>query len=592
MKRFCTVLFSAAVLLAAVLSASCSDGGSSSSGGDTAQVPGGGDTSGAGEEGSRDTIILHAQYPYIYVWESGVSGLDNKQSEMKAESDGWYYFEIKSSSAKVIFKPNADDDWSGQTEDLYAIAGEWWYNGSELSDTEPSGGQTDTKLSAPENVTATASGSSSITVSWDAVDGADRYIVYYRSYSGTDDTCKRNGTEKTKSTENTSVLIQQLEHKNYLFWVTAENSAGESEESMWDYAMPNSSSGGSDSDSGDSGTTTTLSAPTGLTAAAQSSSEITLSWNAVSGASSYNIYYGTNSSNANARLYTSSSTTRCTVSSLSANTMYYFWIKACASDGTESSFSNFANARTNAISSGSGGSGGSPTLTNDLLSDMTILDLFEKPGIFISKVRLTDGKNGFYIPLSNSSDMNAAYYILYRSTTSKTDKSEYKKIKTVPKSSNIAFEDFDIDFTKNKTYYYIVVAVNSKNATVGTMSANGISIVLGDTQVRYSVNAVNSPSNIGRYVSIDNSATYTHFIFESQKIRDGTKYKYIHKSVISSLEPGYHSIKCRRTQTGTYYDIVSNYNFLPGCEYSINLDSGKISSSSPTLSSVRVFEPS
>lgn len=351
MKRFCTALFSAAVLLAAVLSASCSDVSSASQGGgDTAQVPGGGTAPGAGEEGSRDTIILHAQYPYIYVWESGVSGLDNKQSEMKAESDGWYYFEIKSSSAKVIFKPNADDDWSGQTEDLYAIAGEWWYNGSELSDTKPSGGQSDTKLSAPENVTAAASGSSSITVSWDAVDGADRYVVYYRSSLGTNDTYKRNGTEKTKSTENTSVLIQQLEYKCYLFWVTAENSAGESEESMWDYAMPNGSSG-----SGGSGTTTTLSAPTGLTAAAQSSSEITLSWNAVSGASSYNIYYGTNSSNANARLYTSSATTRCTVSSLSANTMYYFWTKACASDGTESGFSNFANARTNAASSGSGG---------------------------------------------------------------------------------------------------------------------------------------------------------------------------------------------------------------------------------------------
>lgn len=577
MKRFCTVLFAAAVLLAAVLSASCSDVSSASQGGgDTAQVPGGGTAPGAGEEGSRDTIILHAQYPYIYVWESGVSGLDNKQSEMKAESDGWYYFEIKSSSAKVIFKPNADDDWSGQTEDLYAIAGEWWYNGSELSDTKPSGGQSDTKLSAPENVTATASGSSSITVSWDAVDGADRYTVYYRSYSGTDDTCKRNGTEKTKSTENTSVLIQQLEYKCYLFWVTAENSAGESEESMWAYAMPNSSSG-----SGGSGTTTTLSAPTGLTATAQSSSEITLSWNAVSGASSYNIYYGTNSSNANARLYTSSATTRCTVSSLSANTMYYFWTKACASDGTESGFSNFANARTNAVSSGSGGSGGSPTVTNDLLSSMMILDLFEKP-IINTYVKLTDGKNGFYIPLSNSSDMNAAYYILYRSTTSKTDKSEYKKIKTVPKSSNIAFEDFDIDFTKNKTYYYIVVAVDSKNATVGTMSTNGTSIVLGDTRIKYTITADNSRQEIKRYFSVDDSngswLTYK---------KGGAKYTY------RSLDPGTHSIKGGRSSS-SLRAIVSNYNFLPGCEYSINLDSGSISSASPTLSStsVRGFEPS
>lgn len=263
MKRFCTVLFSAAVLLAAVLSASCSDGGFGSQGGDTAQVPGDGTaTGGAGEEGS-------------------------------SSGSGWEYITVPS---------------------------------------------------APENVTATASGSSSITVSWDAVDGADRYIVYYRSYSGTNDTYKRNGTEKTKSTENTSVLIQQLEHKYYLFWVTAENSAGESEESMWAYAMPNSSSG-----SGGSSTTTTLSAPTGLYATAASSSSVRLTWNSVSGATKYYVYKSQYASFATSDSYSTTSTFM-TVTGLKANTKYYFRVQA-ANSTTTSGYSASDYATTEAVAS-------------------------------------------------------------------------------------------------------------------------------------------------------------------------------------------------------------------------------------------------
>lgn len=121
MKRFCNVLFLMAVSFAVIFSVlGCTDISDSESDGDVSSGTGG-DSSGTNS--TDDSIILHAQYPYIYVWESGISKLDKKTSGMKVEEDGWYYFEIRASSAMVIFKPNADD-WDGQTDNLYATAGE------------------------------------------------------------------------------------------------------------------------------------------------------------------------------------------------------------------------------------------------------------------------------------------------------------------------------------------------------------------------------------------------------------------------------------------------------------------------------------
>lgn len=200
--------------------------------------------------------------------------------------------------------------------------------------------------SAPENVTATASGSSSITVSWDAVDGADRYVVYYRSHTGSYENYERDGTEKKVSATNTSVLIEQLAYNCYLFWVTAGNSAGESHESLWTYAVPNSTSGGSSSGSGDSGT---LSAPTGLYATAESSSSIRLTWNSVSGATKYYVYKSQYASFATSDSYSTTSTFM-TVTGLKANTKYYFRVQA-ANSTTTSGYSASDYATTEAAAS-------------------------------------------------------------------------------------------------------------------------------------------------------------------------------------------------------------------------------------------------
>lgn len=96
-------------------------------------------------------------------------------------------------------------------------------------------------------------------------------------------------------------------------------------------------------------------APTGLTATAVSSSQINLSWNAVSGAIEYDVYRSTTSGGPYSQI-TTVSTTSFQNTGLSPSTTYYYVVKAF--DGTcESGFSNQASATTQ------GGGGGCTTQT-------------------------------------------------------------------------------------------------------------------------------------------------------------------------------------------------------------------------------------
>lgn len=123
MKRFFAILFSMAALVSATIFVSCSND-DSSSGGDDYYIGGG-----------NETIILHAQYyNNIFIWESGISELDEHENEMTAEYDGWYSFEIKSNSAGFLF---FRDNWENKTEDLHATAGEYWYKDGKLYSYNP-----------------------------------------------------------------------------------------------------------------------------------------------------------------------------------------------------------------------------------------------------------------------------------------------------------------------------------------------------------------------------------------------------------------------------------------------------------------------
>lgn len=119
-----------------------------------------------------DGITVHAKYKYIYIWDSGVKELDETSQAMTSEGDGWYYYEIPASSAKIIFKQ--DSGWTGQTGDLSrSEKGEWWYSSGKWYDGNPD------KPSTPEVKASVASGTylSEQTVTLSSSNSSD--VIYY-----------------------------------------------------------------------------------------------------------------------------------------------------------------------------------------------------------------------------------------------------------------------------------------------------------------------------------------------------------------------------------------------------------------------------
>ena len=97
------------------------------------------------------------------------------------------------------------------------------------------------------------------------------------------------------------------------------------------------------SDNGGTDTATTLSAPTNFSVTA-GDSKVTLDWDAVSGASSYTVYWGTSTGiSSSSTAITSISTDNYTHSSLTNDTTYYYKVVAVDSSGT-GTLSSEANA--------------------------------------------------------------------------------------------------------------------------------------------------------------------------------------------------------------------------------------------------------
>ena len=97
----------------------------------------------------------------------------------------------------------------------------------------------------PGGITATATSSSSITVSWSLVSGATGYYVY-RSTSTLDTYYSKVGTSFSTSSTNTGLSANTM----YYYKVSAYNSNGESAQSSYTYARTLSSGSGSGSGSG------------------------------------------------------------------------------------------------------------------------------------------------------------------------------------------------------------------------------------------------------------------------------------------------------------------------------------------------------
>jgi hypothetical protein len=182
----------------------------------------------------------------------------------------------------------------------------------------------------PAGLSATNITTSSATLNWAAVTGASSYNVQYRNTA-------TGGTWTTTTSTTTSVGVSGLAASTgYEFQVQA-NCNGTL---------------GSFSVSGNfatSGTVTSCGTPSGLGTANITSSSATLSWAAVTGASSYNVQYR-NAATGGAWTTTTSTTTSVGVSGLVASTSYEFQAQANCS-GTLGTFSTSGNFTTLAATS-------------------------------------------------------------------------------------------------------------------------------------------------------------------------------------------------------------------------------------------------
>jgi fibronectin type 3 domain-containing protein len=134
--------------------------------------------------------------------------------------------------------------------------------------------QTTVALSAPIGVTLSTTGVNQVTVFWQPVNGATSYNLYWSTVSGV---TIANGTKIVKvSTPYTHAGLSA--NTTYYYIVTAITSAGESAPSSQVSATTATIAG------------TAPYAPTEVSAVGGTNQE-TVSWNPVSGATSYNIYW-------------------------------------------------------------------------------------------------------------------------------------------------------------------------------------------------------------------------------------------------------------------------------------------------------------
>jgi fibronectin type 3 domain-containing protein len=201
---------------------------------------------------------------------------------------------------------------------------------SQASATTNAAPPTPTVPAAPSGVTATG-GTRQVTVAWPAVAGATSYNIYWSTTSGV---TKANGTRITGTTS-PAVHSSLTDGTTYYYIVTAVNSVGESAPSAQLSAATLSA------------TPTVPLAPTGIVASG-GNKQVTVTWPAVSSATSYNLYWSTTTGVTTATgTKITGATSPYLHSGLADSTAYYYVLTAVNSAG-ESAASPQVTAATTA----------------------------------------------------------------------------------------------------------------------------------------------------------------------------------------------------------------------------------------------------
>lgn len=184
---------------------------------------------------------------------------------------------------------------------------------------------------APYGLSASPGSASQVNLNWQpSTTSAVTYGVYLGTVSGVTSTLVASGL-----TNQSAAITGLLDNTTYYFTVKAVSSAGASS------SVSNQASA----------TTQALPAtpPESLSATAASSSQINLSWPAVTNTgATYAVYYGTASGATNTLLVTGIAATSYQATGLTASTTYYFIVRSISAGGT-SSPSSQASATTPAV---------------------------------------------------------------------------------------------------------------------------------------------------------------------------------------------------------------------------------------------------
>lgn len=224
-------------------------------------------------------------------------------------SDVWYDITVGSNGTL----PNGSTSNAGPGWDFCTGLGAINFNAfvaTQVSATPPA---------APTNLTATG-GNAVVSLSWSASTGATSYNVLRSTTNG-------GPYSSIASTSSTSYSDTGVSNgTTYYYVVTASNSAGTSGDSNQASATPN---------------VTIPPAPTNLTATA-GNAQVSLSWSASSGATSYNVMRSTTNGGPYS-LVNSTSSTSYTDTGLTNGTTYYYVVTASNTAGTSGN-SNQASA--------------------------------------------------------------------------------------------------------------------------------------------------------------------------------------------------------------------------------------------------------